>query len=198
MSNNQLTPEIIDLLNRNAPVMVKNFTKIVSWVSKGTASEHKMPEVVLKFLERFDKTCETVEQEQLKSAELTKNIEALTGLVETLTQQVNERETAIADLTKTVADLETIVGELQTSDTPTKPKRASKKAEAPAEAVATPAPVAAKPQDEVQVTAQAVDAGNVSPQGLAEIGQLIDGLLPQATQEQAAAPAAPVADMDEL
>ena len=51
-----LTPEVIDLANRNLSVMVRNFKKIGDWFNNGTASEHPLPPAIQAFLVDYDAT----------------------------------------------------------------------------------------------------------------------------------------------
>ena len=198
MSDQNLTPEIAQQVNATYPAMLNNFRKITSWLKHGTASEHKLPDVVLNFLTKVN-GIEQTQAEQVGKldtlADIVDGYEAtIRKLEDTNTLLVNaiqEQGALIATLTATLEDLATTAP----ADTP---KKRTKKAQAEvqAEPVATEAP-----KDKVQVTAAAVDAGDVSPEGFAQIDNIIDGLF-AGVSAPVAAQAAPVAqsvsDLDEL
>ena len=198
MSDQNLTPEVAQQVNATYPAMLNNFRKITSWLKHGTASEHKLPDVVLNFLTNVN-GIEQTQAEQVGKldtlADIVDGYEAtIRKLEDTNTLLVNamqEQGALIATLTATLEDLATTAP----ADTP---KKRTKKAQAEvqAEPVATEAP-----KDKVQVTAAAVDAGDVSPEGFAQIDNIIDGLF-AGVSAPVAAQAAPVAqsvsDLDEL
>ena len=198
MSDQNLTPEVAQQVNATYPAMLNNFRKITSWLKHGTASEHKLPDVVLNFLTKVN-GIEQTQAEQVGKldtlADIVDGYEAtIRKLEDTNTLLVNamqEQGAIIATLTTTLEDLATTAP----ADTP---KKRTKKAQAEvqAEPVATEAP-----KDKVQVTAAAVDAGDVSPEGFAQIDNIIDGLF-AGVSAPVAAQAAPVAqsvsDLDEL
>ena len=198
MSDQNLTPEVAQQVNATYPAMLNNFRKITSWLKHGTASEHKLPDVVLNFLTKVN-GIEQTQAEQVGKldtlADIVDGYEAtIRKLEDTNTLLVNaiqEQGALIATLTVTLEDLATTAP----ADTP---KKRTKKAQAEvqAEPVATEAP-----KDKVQVTAAAVDAGDVSPEGFAQIDNIIDGLF-AGVSAPVAAQAAPVAqsvsDLDEL
>ena len=198
MSDQNLTPEVAQQVNATYPAMLNNFRKITSWLKHGTASEHKLPDVVLNFLTKVN-GIEQTQAEQVGKldtlADIVDGYEAtIRKLEDTNTLLVNtmqEQGALIATLTATLEDLATTAP----ADTP---KKRTKKAQAEvqAEPVATEAP-----KDKVQVTAAAVDAGDVSPEGFAQIDNIIDGLF-AGVSAPVAAQAAPVAqsvsDLDEL
>ena len=198
MSDQNLTPEVAQQVNATYPAMLNNFRKITSWLKHGTASEHKLPDVVLNFLTKVN-GIEQTQAEQVGKldtlADIVDGYEAtIRKLEDTNTLLVNaiqEQGAIIATLTATLEDLATTAP----ADTP---KKRTKKAQAEvqAEPVATEAP-----KDKVQVTAAAVDAGDVSPEGFAQIDNIIDGLF-AGVSAPVAAQAAPVAqsvsDLDEL
>ena len=198
MSDQNLTPEVAQQVNATYPAMLNNFRKITSWLKHGTASEHKLPDVVLNFLTNVN-GIEQTQAEQVGKldtlADIVDGYEAtIRKLEDTNTLLVNaiqEQGAIIATLTATLEDLATTAP----ADTP---KKRTKKAQAEvqAEPVATEAP-----KDKVQVTAAAVDAGDVSPEGFAQIDNIIDGLF-AGVSAPVAAQAAPVAqsvsDLDEL
>ena len=198
MSDQNLTPEVAQQVNTTYPAMLNNFRKITSWLKHGTASEHKLPDVVLNFLTKVN----SIEQTQAEQV----------GKLDTLADIVDEYEATIRKLEDTntllvnaiqeqgalIATLTATLEDLATTAPADPPKKRTKKAQAEvqAEPVATEAP-----KDKVQVTAAAVDAGDVSPEGFAQIDNIIDGLF-AGVSAPVAAQAAPVAqsvsDLDEL
>ena len=195
MSDQNLTPEVATQVNATYTAMLNNFRKITSWLKHGTASEHKLPDVVLNFLTKVD----GIEQTQ---AEQVGKLDTLADIVDgyedtihklentntLLVNAVQEQGKLIADLTAKLEDLANTAPADAPADAP---KKRTKKAQAEvqAEPVATEAP-----KDKVQVTAAAVDAGDVSPEGFAQIDNIIGGLFASVS-----APVAPsMSDLEEI
>lgn len=188
----QLPENIVNLLANNTEPMVNNFNKIVSWLIKGTESEHKLPPAVASFLE--DYAC--VKQQADENAKaLATALELVGQLNKTLAEQAEQN----AALKGHVADLITKVNALEVAET--KPKT-RKKAEPKAETVAepeqqAPAETTAPAQDEVTLTAEAVGAGEIGTVGLGELARMIDNVLAPSGTAPSAAPqttTAPVMD----
>lgn len=188
----QLPENIVNLLVSNTEPMVNNFNKIVSWLIKGTESEHKLPPAVASFLEDYA----GVKQQADENAKaLATALELVGQLNKTLAEQAEQN----AALKGHVADLITKVNALEVAET--KPK-SRKKAETKAETVAepeqqAPAETAAPAQDEVTLTAEAVGAGEIGTVGLGELARMIDNVLAPSGTAPSAAPqttTAPVMD----
>ena len=199
MSDQNLTPEVATQVNATYTAMLNNFRKITSWLKHGTASEHKLPDVVLNFLTKVD-GIEQTQAEQVGKLDTLADIvdgyeDVIRKLEDTNTLVVNalqEQGRLIADLTAKLEDLANTAPADTPADTP---KKRTKKAqvEVQAEPVATEAP-ADTPKDKVQVTAEAVNAGDVSPEGFAQIDNIIGGLFASVSAPQAPS----VSDLDEL
>lgn len=188
----QLPENIVNLLVSNTEPMVNNFNKIVSWLIKGTESEHKLPPAVASFLEDYA----GVKQQADENAKaLATALELVGQLNKTLAEQTEQN----AALKGHVADLITKVNALEVAET--KPK-SRKKAEPKAETVAepeqqAPAETTAPAQDEVTLTAEAVGAGEIGTVGLGELARMIDNVLAPSGTAPSAAPqttTAPVMD----
>lgn len=199
MSDQNLTPEVATQVNATYPAMLNNFRKITSWLKHGTASEHKLPDVVLNFLTKVDGIEQTQAEQVGKLDTLADMVDGYENVIrkleDTNTLLVNamqEQGALIADLTAKLEDLANTAPADTPADTP---KKRTKKAQAEvqAEPVATEAP-ADTPKDKVQVTAEAVNAGDVSPEGFAQIDNIIGGLFASVSAPQAAS----VSDLDEL
>ena len=180
----QLPENLVNLLVSNTEPMVNNFNKIVSWLIKGTESEHKLPPAVASFLEDYA----GVKQQADENAKaLATALELVGQLNKTLAEQAEQN----AALKGHVADLITKVNALEVAET--KPK-SRKKAEPKAETVAepeqqAPAETAAPAQDEVTLTAEAVGAGEIGTVGLGELARMIDSVLaPSAAPQTTTAP----------
>ena len=188
----QLPENIVNLLVSNTEPMVNNFNKIVSWLIKGTESEHKLPPAVASFLEDYA----GVKQQADENA---KALATALEIVEQLNKTLAEQAEQNAALKGHVADLITKVNALEVAET--KPK-SRKKAEPKAETVAEPeqqATVEATPpaQDGVTLTAEAVGAGEIGTVGLGELARMIDNVLAPSGTAPSAAPqttTAPVMD----
>ena len=189
----QLPENIVTLLANNTEPMVNNFNKIVSWLIKGTESEHKLPPAVASFLEDYA----GVKQQADENA---KALATTLEIVEQLNKTLAEQAAHNAALKGHVADLITKVNALEVAET--KPKT-RKKAEPKAETVAepeqqAPAETAAPAQDEVTLTAEAVGAGEIGTVGLGELARMIDNVLAPSGTAPSAAPqttTAPVMDI---
>ena len=193
----QLPENIVNLLVSNTEPMVNNFNKIVSWLIKGTESEHKLPPAVASFLEDYA----GVKQQADENA---KALATALELVEQLNKTLAEQAEQNAALKGHVADLITKVNAIEVAETKPKPrKKAEPKAqtveEAEQQSPAEPTPPAqdvqpasATTQDEVTLTAEAVGAGEVGTVGLGQLASMIDSVL--APRDAAASSAAPVMD----
>ena len=188
----QLPENIVNLLVSNTEPMVNNFNKIVSWLIKGTESEHKLPPAVASFLEDYAGVKGRADE---NAKALATALELVGQLNKTLAEQAEQN----AALKGHVADLITKVNALEVAET--KPK-SRKKAETKAETVAepeqqAPAGTAAPAQDEVTLTAEAVGAGEIGTVGLGELARMIDNVLAPSGTAPSAAPqttTAPVMD----
>lgn len=189
-----LTPEVIDLANRNLPVMVRNFKKIGDWFKNGKASENPLPPAIQAFLTDYDATKEQLQQTTDKLTTVTNDFEKkLKDLDDLFNAQESAYQLHIEKLQKQIADLSDKLAPVDTAPQTTeqvtppadeaKPKKRLKKAE-----TAEPAT-----DDVVALTAAAVDAGDVSPKGLDAIDKMIDGLLPNNPPSDTAQ-----ADMDDF
>lgn len=196
-----LTPEVIDLANRNLPVMVRNFKKIGDWFKNGTASENPLPPAIQAFLVDYNATKEQLQQTTDKLATVTDTFEKkLKELDALFSAQESAYQLHIEKLQKQIADLNNKLANAPVATAPqtieqatppadeAKPKKRTKKAEA-----VEPAPAEPTTDDVVALTAAAVDAGDVSPKGLDAIDEMIDGLLPNNPPSDTAQ-----ADMDDF
>ena len=122
----QLPENIVNLLVSNTEPMVNNFNKIVSWLIKGTESEHKLPPAVASFLEDYA----GVKQQADENA---KALATALEIVEQLNKTLAEQAEQNAALKGHVADLITKVNAIEVAES--KPKT-RKKAEPKAETVA--------------------------------------------------------------
>ena len=191
MSDQNLTPEVAQQVNATYPAMLNNFRKITSWLKNGTASEHKLPDVVLNFLTKVD----GIEQTQ---GEQVGKLNTLAEIVEGYEATIRNLQDTNATLIKTLQEQGVLIADLSAKlegATATEaPKKRAKKAEPQPE----PESVVEAPKDKVQVTAEAVNAGDVSPEGFAQIDNIIDGLFASVSTPQAAPVAPSVSDLDEL
>lgn len=187
----QLPENIVTLLANNTEPMVNNFNKIVSWLIKGTESEHKLPPAVAAFLEDYAGV-------KGRADENSKALATALELIEQLNKTLAEQTEQNSALKGHVADLITKVNALEVAETkPKSRKKAEPKTETVAEAEQqSPAETTTPAQDEVSLTAEAVGAGEVGTVGLGELASMIDSVLaPSDTTPSTTAPsAAPVMD----
>lgn len=178
-----INQEHVESFNRNWGVVLKNFTKISSWLKKGSESEYPMPPVVLGFLEKFNSVAEQVEQASAKTDTVANELESLAKAVSKLNTVIESQNGTIAALTER---LETLEGYGNTAAVEPKPEPAK-----PAPKTKSKPKAAEQPKDQIELSAQAVDAGEVSVAGLDQISSMIEGLLPATT-------ATPESEVDEL
>lgn len=187
----QLPENIITLLANNTEPMVNNFNKIVSWLIKGTESEHKLPPAVAAFLEDYAGV-------KGRADENAKALATALELIEQLNKTLAEQTEQNSALKGHVADLISKVNALDVAETkPKSRKKAEPKAQTVAEAEQqAPAESTPPAQDEVSLTAEAVGAGEVGTVGLGELASMIDSVLApsDATPSTTAPSAAPVMD----
>ena len=211
MSDQNLTPEVATQVNATYPAMLNNFRKITSWLKHGTASEHKLPAIVLNFLTKVD-GIEQTQAEQVGKLDTLADIvdgyeDTIRKLEDTNTLLVNtlqeQGELIVALTTKLEGVLATSPADTPAdspadspADTPANAtKKRTKKAQEAVQAETTPTEAPADtPKDKVQVTAEAVNAGDVSPEGFAQIDNIIGGLFASVSAPQAAS----VADLEEI
>lgn len=195
MSDQNLTPEVAAQVNATYPALLNNFRKITSWLKNGTASEHKLPDVVLNFLTKVDGIEQTQTEQVGKLNTLADMVDGYEDVIRKLEDTNTLLVNAVQAQGKLIADLTAKLEDLATTAPADTPKKRTKKAQAEvqAEPVATEAP-ADTPKDKVQVTAEAVNAGDVSPEGFAQIDNIIGGLFASVSAPQAAS----VADLEEI
>lgn len=193
----QLPENIVTLLANNTEPMVNNFNKIVSWLIKGTESEHKLPPAVAAFLEDYAGVKQRADE---NAKALATALELVEQLNKTLAEQAEQNNA----LKGHVADLITKVNAIEVAES--KPKT-RKKAEPKEQTVAEPDKQAssetttpavttqlasATTQDEVSITAEAVGAGEIGTVGLGELARRIEDII--TSSDPAAKQAAPVMD----
>lgn len=168
-----INQEHVESFNRNWGVVLKNFTKISSWLKKGSESEYPMPPVVLGFLEKFNSVTEQVEQASAKTDTVANELESLAKAVAQLNTVIENQNGTITALTER---LETLEGYGNTAPAKVEPEPAK-----PAPKTKSKPKAAEPPKDQIELSAQAVDAGEVSVAGLDQISSMIEGLLPATT-----------------
>ena len=161
---------------KNWPVLFQNFRKVVTWMKSGLDSPEAlaMPEDYA--ITKLFKAAKTHDA----------SVTAITKQVTMLTAQNTELQEGLSVANQKIAQLlqqvDVVTTELQTLRTTlsepaeSKPtKKAKAKAEPEVAQVAEPAPVAQTP-DEVQLTAAAVDAGELSEDALAQVSELLGSM----------------------
>lgn len=195
MSDQNLTPEVAAQVNATYPALLNNFRKITSWLKNGTASEHKLPDVVLNFLTKVDGIEQTQTEQVGKLNTLADMVEGYEDVIRKLEDTNTLLVNAVQAQGKLIADLTAKLEDLANTAPADTPKKRTKKAQAEVQAEPTPTEAPADtPKDKVQVTAEAVNAGDVSPEGFAQIDNIIGGLFASVSAPQAAS----VADLEEI
>lgn len=195
MSDQNLTPEVAAQVNATYPALLNNFRKITSWLKNGTASEHKLPDVVLNFLTKVDGIEQTQAEQVGKLNTLADMVDGYEDVIRKLEDTNTLLVNAVQAQGKLIADLTAKLEGLANTAPADTPKKRTKKAQAEVQAEPTPTEAPADtPKDKVQVTAEAVNAGDVSPEGFAQIDNIIGGLFASVSAPQAAS----VADLEEI
>lgn len=195
MSDQNLTPEVAAQVNATYPALLNNFRKITSWLKNGTASEHKLPDVVLNFLTKVDGIEQTQTEQVGKLNTLADMVDGYEDVIRKLEDTNTLLVNAVQAQGKLIADLTAKLEDLANTAPADTPKKRTKKAQAEVQAEPTPTEAPADtPKDKVQVTAEAVNAGDVSPEGFAQIDNIIGGLFASVSAPQAAS----VADLEEI
>lgn len=176
-----LDANIEQSVTKNWSVLFQNFRKIVTWMKSGLESPEAMAMPEDYAITKLFKSAKVNDQ---TTSSLRQQIESLTAQNEELQNSLSVMSDKLG---QTLQQLSTIQEELVSlrNAEPAEPKTTRKtKAKAasepevtqPAPAQATnPAPVAQEP-DEVQLTAAAVDAGELSPDALAQVNELLGSM----------------------
>lgn len=170
---------------KNWTVLFQNFRKVVTWMKSGLDSPEAlaMPEDYA-----ITKLFKAAKAHDASVTAVTKQVSMLTAQNTELQEGLSVTHQKIAQLLQQVDVLTTELQTLRTTlSEPAEPKPTKKgKAKAEPEVaqvvepapVATPAPAApvAQTPDEVQLTAAAVDAGELSEDALAQVSELLGSM----------------------
>lgn len=170
---------------KNWSVLFQNFRKVVTWMKSGLDSPEAlaMPEDYA-----ITKLFKAAKNHDASVTAVTKQVSMLTAQNSELQEGLSVANQKIAQLLQQVDALTTELQTLRTTPSePAEPKPAKKtKAKAEPEVaqaveptpVAAPAPAApvAQTPDEVQLTAAAVDAGELSEDALAQVSELLGSM----------------------
>ena len=170
---------------KNWSVLFQNFRKVVTWMKSGLDSPEAlaMPEDYA-----ITKLFKAVKTHDTSVTAVTKQVSMLTAQNSELQEGLSVTHQKIAQLLQQVDVLTTELQTLRTTlSEPAEPKPTKKgKAKAEPEVAqvvepapaATPAPAApvAQTPDEVQLTAAAVDAGELSEDALAQVSELLGSM----------------------
>ena len=166
---------------KNWSVLFQNFRKVVTWMKSGLDSPEAlaMPEDYA-----ITKLFKAVKTHDASVAAVTKQVSMLTAQNTELQEGLSVANQKIAQLLQQVDVLTTELQTLRTTlSEPAEPKptkKAKVKAEPEVAQVVEPAPAPAAPvaqtPDEVQLTAAAVDAGELSEDALAQVSELLGSM----------------------
>ena len=173
---------------KNWSVLFQNFRKVVTWMKSGLDSPEAlaMPDDYA-----ITKLFKAVKTHDTSVTAVTKQVSMLTAQNTELQDGLSVADQKIAQLLQQVdvltTELQTLRTTLSEPAEPAEPKptkKAKAKAEPEVAQVAEPAPVAApapaapvaQTPDEVQLTAAAVDAGELSEDALAQVSELLGSM----------------------
>lgn len=159
-----LSPELLSDITKNFPVMLNNFKKIGGWLVKGETEASPFPPAVKAFSDNFQ--------------ELTKKVSGLAGSQTATNKQLTGLEESLAELKKLYAELQESYTELDDRlnnlDEPAALAEAKPKTKPKTKPKAEPEPV--DEPTELEATAAAIGAGELSASALAEVDDLLDSL----------------------
>ena len=170
---------------KNWSVLFQNFRKVVTWMKSGLDSPEAlaMPEDYA-----ITKLFKAAKTHDASVTAITKQVTMLTAQNTELQEGLSVANQKIAQLLQQVDVVTTELQTLRTTLSEPAESKPTKKAKAKAEPevaqvaepapVATPAPAApvAQTPDEVQLTAAAVDAGELSEDALAQVSELLGSM----------------------
>lgn len=160
-----ITPELAADIAKNFPVMLNNFKKIGAWLTKGETEASPFPPAVKI---AHDKLTQVIKDVTALSSSQTATNKQLTGL-----------EKEIAALKKSYAELEESYTELDERlnnlDEPAALAEPKPKTRAKTKPKVDPVPEVVEPT-ELEATAAAIGAGELSVGALQEVDDLLDAL----------------------
>ena len=167
-----LNPNTAAAVEKNWGVLFQNFRKISSWVKSGLDSQFPIPDDYA-----IARVFKAEQAHSTRIAELTDLVNQANDIVAKAQEDTQALAQQVAQLQAELTQLKTTGVEDSVTEAAPK-KKATKKAEPKVvDSVATEVatPVAQQP-DEVQLTAAAVDAGELSPEALGQVSAILDSL----------------------
>lgn len=162
-----LSPELLSDITKNFPVMLNNFKKIGGWLVKGETEASPFPPAVKAFSDSYQ--------------ELTKKVTGLSSSQTATNKQLAGLEATIEDLKKAYAELQDSYAELDDRiNNLDEPAALAEPEQKPKPKAKTKPKVEPEPVVEVatelEATAAAIGAGELSASALAEVDDLLDSL----------------------
>ena len=167
-----LNPNTAAAVEKNWGVLFQNFRKISSWVKSGLDSQFPIPDDYA-----IARVFKAEQAHSTRIAELTDLVNQANDIVAKAQEDTQALAQQVAQLQAELTQLKTTGVEDPVTEAAPK-KKATKKSEPKVvDSVATEVatPVAQQP-DEVQLTAAAVDAGELSPEALGQVSAILDSL----------------------
>lgn len=161
-----LNPELLESITKNFPTMLNNFKKIGGWLVKGETEASPFPPAVKAFTISYD--------------EHIKKVAGLTSSQTATSKQLTGLESTLAELKKSYAELQESYAELDERlnnlDEPAALAEPKPKTKSKAKPKVEPEVVEAVEPTELEATAAAIGAGELSAGALAEVDDLLDSL----------------------
>lgn len=161
-----LNPELLESITKNFPTMLNNFKKIGGWLVKGETEASPFPPAVKAFANSYD--------------EHIKKVAGLTSSQTATSKQLTGLESTLAELKKSYAELQESYAELDERlnnlDEPAALAEPKPKTKSKAKPKVEPEVVEAVEPTELEATAAAIGAGELSAGALAEVDDLLDSL----------------------
>lgn len=175
-----LDANIEQSVTKNWSVLFQNFRKIVTWMKSGLESPEAMamPEdyAITKLFKSAKVNDQTISSLRQQIGSLTAQNEELQNSLSVMSDKLGQTLQQLSTIQEELVSLRNAEPAEPKTTRKTKAKAAEPEVTQPVPAQPTnPAPVAQEP-DEVQLTAAAVDAGELSPDALAQVNELLGSM----------------------
>lgn len=164
-----MSPELENMIEKNFPTVLNNFKKITKWIVAGDTPENPFKGALKEANDKFqallissDEQAQTITKLGADNAELTKQIAALAKSVGAIESSYDELDDRINNLDAPAALADVA-----------EPKP---KAEAKPKVKAEPKPKAEAKPTELEATAAAIGAGELSASAVSQVDDLLDAL----------------------
>lgn len=162
-----MSPEIQAQIEKNFPTILNNFKKIGGWLVKGETEASPFPPAIKSFMEGYEGLTKTVTGLSKSQTAANKQLAGLEDELKTLKKTIADMSTAYDELDDRMNNLDEPAA-LAEPKPKSKPKTKPKVETVEVEEVAEPT--------QLEASAAAIGAGELSAGAVAEIDDLLDAL----------------------